>query len=69
MRQIAIVAGIIVVVTAIVSEWGTNAIIAQASKGSAATAASGSVEVMRMMTEIEGFARGTVRRLLGRSPR
>ena len=55
MRQIAIVAGIIVVVTAIVSEWGTNAIIAQASKGSAATAASGSVEVMRMMTELKAL--------------
>ena len=50
MRQIAIVAGIIVVVTAIVSAWGTTIIIAQTSKGSAATAASGSVEVMRMMT-------------------
>jgi hypothetical protein len=50
MRQTIVVAAITAVVTAIVSVWGTTAIIAS-SKSKAAVAASGSVEVMRMMRE------------------
>jgi hypothetical protein len=54
MRQTIIVAAITAVVTAIVSVWGTTAIIAS-SQSKAAVVASGSVEVMRMMREAKAL--------------
>jgi len=51
MRQTVIVAIVTAVATAIVSVWGTSAIIAQPPKGQVAAKISSTVDVMRMMRE------------------
>ena len=55
MRQTIVVAAITTVITATISIWGTSTIVAHASKGSAAAAASSSVDVMRLMREAKGL--------------
>ena len=51
MRQTVIVAIITATATAIVSIWGTSAIIAQPPKGQITDKISSTVDVMRMMKE------------------
>ena len=51
MRQTVIVVIVTATATAIVSIWGTSAIIAQPPKGQVAAKISSTVDVMRMMRE------------------
>jgi hypothetical protein len=55
MRQTVIVAIVTATATAIVSIWGTSAIIAQPPKGQVAAKISSTVDVMRMMRESAGL--------------
>jgi len=55
MRQTVIVSSITAVVVAIVSVWGTTAIMARSPTSKATTVASTPVEVMRMMKEAKAL--------------
>jgi hypothetical protein len=55
MRQTVLVSTMTAVITAIVSVWGTTAIMARSPISKAATVASTPVEVMRMMMEAKAL--------------